>query len=488
MRRSRCTRPNESVSGVATIPPGYGRTGQGAPRRPGAARRPRRRPPRPHRRAGTARPSADAVAASWWLPWRADRRDPHVRAVEGGAHPQEVGLAVGPAAHVGVGDRPDQRAGRGRRGRPCGAAPGRASSSKDTKRRHRVAGQPEDRGAVEQAERERLGRADGDLHPVHRRDAAEHRLHHVGLAHAHAAARHEHVAAGRALAQAGLEHGLVVGHPAEVDRLGAGRRPPGRRASAGSSRGSGRGRGARPAARARRRWRAGPTRGRGTTVTSVRPTLASTPRWVGRSRVPAGTTSSPACTSSPAPRTAVPGSTCSVRSTSSGPGRAAALDHHHRVGPVGHRRAGHDPDRLARADRPVGRHPGHQRWRSTRRRTGAAVAGPGGVGGPHREPVHRRVHERRHRLARGHRLRGHAPDRVGQRHRPRRQHARTPRAPPPSPHRAGSRRQRYDRRSRADCPAADRRNGQVARKSFRKAVNSGPMSGRPAAISTITLR
>ena len=99
-----------------------------------------------------------------------------------------------------------------------------------------------------------------------------------------------------------------------------------------------------------------------------------------------------------APRTAVPAATSSVSSTRVRAGRAAPLDHDHGVGTGGHRRAGHDPDRLARADRPVGGRPA-----ITWPRPGAGPAGragAGGVGGPHGEAVHGRVGEGRHRLGR----------------------------------------------------------------------------------------
>ena len=73
-----------------------------------------------------------AVAASWWLPCAPTGATRTCVAVEGGAHPHEVGLAVGPAGHVGVGDRPDA-AGGPRSARPAmRRSAGRASSSKDT--------------------------------------------------------------------------------------------------------------------------------------------------------------------------------------------------------------------------------------------------------------------------------------------------------------------------------------------------------------------
>ena len=77
--------------------------------------------------------------------------------------------------------------------------------------------------------------------------------------------------------------------------------------------------------------------------------------------------------------------------TPSSPSRVGALDHDDRVGAVGHRRAGHDADRLARR-RPatVGACPAGSSP-TTRSRTGASSPAPDGVGRAHRVAVHRGV-------------------------------------------------------------------------------------------------
>ncbi len=62
-----------------------------------------------------------------------------------------------------------------------------------------------------------------------------------------------------------------------------------------------------------------PTRGRVPTCTPVAPMLANTPRWAGVRAVPAPNTSSPACRSSPARRTWLPGSTAISTRTPSSP-------------------------------------------------------------------------------------------------------------------------------------------------------------------------
>ena len=77
-----------------------------------------------------------------------------------------------------------------------------------------------------------------------------------------------------------------------------------------------------------------------------------------------------------------------------------ALDHHDRVGAVGHRRAGHDADRLAGADRRPSARARPASSPTTRSRTGAPRPRAGGVGGAHRVAVHRGVGERRDRLGR----------------------------------------------------------------------------------------
>ena len=81
----------------------------------------------------------------------------------------------------------------------------------------------------------------------------------------------------------------------------------------------------------------------------------------------------------------------------SSPSAFGALDHHDRVGAVGHRRAGHDADRLARR-RPaiVGARPAGELADDAQRDRGR-VGRARGVGGPHRVAVHRGVRERRHR-------------------------------------------------------------------------------------------
>ena len=86
-------------------------------------------------------------------------------------------------------------------------------------RRHGVAGQAEHRrgSLADDPERERLGRADRDLHPPHVADAVEHDLHEVDVAHRHAPAR-EHGVAGRgAVRDGGGDGRLVVADQAEVD-------------------------------------------------------------------------------------------------------------------------------------------------------------------------------------------------------------------------------------------------------------------------------
>ena len=101
------------------------------------------------------------------------------------------------------------------------------------------------------------------------------------------------------------------------------------------------------------------TRARGCTDTSRALTLASTPSTAGRTTVPGVNSRSPGCTSSPAARTACPGATvASIRTRVARRQPLGVLDHHHGVGTRGHRRPGHDPDRLARLQHPIGRGPG----------------------------------------------------------------------------------------------------------------------------------
>ena len=88
----------------------------------------------------------------------------------------------------------------------------------------------------------------------------------------------------------------------------------------------------------------------------------------------------------------------SIRRTVASPvAPSGALDHHHGVGARGHRRAGHDAHRLARADRRGRRPRPAATVPTTASATGWSGGGAGDVGGPHGEAVHRRVGERRHR-------------------------------------------------------------------------------------------
>ena len=112
-------------------------------------------------------------------------------------HPQEVDLAVGPAAQVDVGDRRRRSGGRVRWWPIIRRSAGRANSSKLTSELTGLPGRPNTgtrRRRREQPEGERLGRLDGHLHPPHVGDAAEHRLHDVVVAHADPAARDDGVA------------------------------------------------------------------------------------------------------------------------------------------------------------------------------------------------------------------------------------------------------------------------------------------------------
>ena len=71
---------------------------------------------------------------------------------------------------------------------------------------------------------------------------------------------------------------------------------------------------------------------------------------------------------------------------------ACALDHHDRVGAVGHRRAGHDANRLAGPD--------CDRRRPARGQLTDHTQATRRVGRAHRVPVHARVREGRHLLGR----------------------------------------------------------------------------------------
>ena len=99
---------------------------------------------------------------------------------------------------------------------------GRAIISKLTIELTGLPGSPKIGVPLDRAEGERLGRLDGDLHPVHVGDPTEHGLHHVVVAHADPAARDDRVTASGGLAQRRLERVLVVADRAEVDDVAAG--------------------------------------------------------------------------------------------------------------------------------------------------------------------------------------------------------------------------------------------------------------------------
>ena len=168
-------------------------------RRRGGGRRTGRRPPRRRRRRAGSRAWARAMAVRWCEPWPpAERTWSTPSPSRSATHPDEVDLAVGPPA-----ERPRRRSPAppgdrlGVAGHP---AQGRAGQQLEAHhRRHGVAGEPEHRRAVDEPEGERLGRADGDLHPAHVADAVEHDLHEVDVAHRHAAAGEHGVAVDGAL-------------------------------------------------------------------------------------------------------------------------------------------------------------------------------------------------------------------------------------------------------------------------------------------------
>ena len=112
-----------------------------------------------------ARSRCDALAA---------RRAHVVAAVVavGGHHPDEVDLAVGPAAQGLVGDRRHRRAGAGVAGWPIiWRRAGRANSSNDTIDDTGLPGRPNTGLPADHAEGQRLGRLDRHLPPVHAPDA-----------------------------------------------------------------------------------------------------------------------------------------------------------------------------------------------------------------------------------------------------------------------------------------------------------------------------
>ena len=184
-----------------------------------------------------ARALASAVAASWWLPWADDRHDVQPAVVaERGDDPNEVHLAVRPAAHAVVGDRQDPRAERvGVAHHPAQRRPGEHLEA--DQRAHRIARQAEHRHAVDRAEGERLGRLDRHLHPTHLGDPAEHGLDDVVVTHADPAAGDD----GVATAAASRSVRSSVASSSGTTPNGARRTRPPRaagRASSGWSRGS----------------------------------------------------------------------------------------------------------------------------------------------------------------------------------------------------------------------------------------------------------
>ena len=154
-----------------------------------------------------------------------------------------------------------------------------------------------------------------------------------------------------------------------------------------------------------------------------------------------------------------------------------ALDHHDRVGTVGHRRAGHDPDRLARSDRDGRRVPGGELADHPEPHR-VLLGWHRGVGGPHRVAVHRGVRERRHRLGRADPLGEHEPERVGA-GRPRPARGGAPRrGPRPATSASGLSRQRGRARARAEVVAPARGRGRAGRARARCWPGGSRASGR----------
>ena len=262
---------------------------------------------------------------------------------------------------------------------------GRTKSSKLTMAETGLPGRPKTgvAGRLEEAEGERLGRPDGDLHPAHGAPAplAQHGLDHVGIADADPAAG---------------EHGVAPCTGAVEDGP---QRPPSSSPTIPRSTGS------HPSCRtrARREWRLAsrifpgrsgtpdstssspvestPTRGRGWTTTSATPWLARLPRWAGVSTVPTAATVSPTATSWP--------TVAHERAGGRGP-----VDHDHRAvgrrgtalssmhtasAPGGQGRTGHDPGGLTGPDHrgPAPTRPGWcRRPRGAPGPTGSGAEGP----------------------------------------------------------------------------------------------------------------
>ena len=284
----------------------------------------------------------------------------------------------------------------------------------------RVSGQPEDGHAVEHPEGQRLGRADGDLPPVHLGDAAEHHLDDVVVAHRHPAAGHHGVAGGGGLLEALGDDRLVVDADAEVDDLAAGlghqrheHRPVGVADLADRERLAGRD----ELVAGRHHRHPGPADDvdGGLTQAGHHPEVGGAEDAAGRKgRVAHGQVA--------------PGQADVV----AGPGLPAddddppvrlvgrVLHHDDGVGAVGGGGAGHDPDGLARPDGDGRRLPRRQLVDHPEA-DGRLRRGPGGVGRPDGIAVDPGVGEGRDGLGGRQVLDRHQAEGVGQRHRRHRQ-------------------------------------------------------------------
>ena len=115
----------------------------------------------------------------------------------------------------------------------------------------------------------------------------------------------------------------------------------------------------------------------------------------GRARRPRASTVSPAAMSSPARRMSLPGLDRAPGPRPRSPPPSVSSTRTTASAPAGHHRPGRDRDRLARAERARRRVPGARLADHARAAAGLG-AGAGGVGGPHRVAVHRRVVEAGH--------------------------------------------------------------------------------------------
>ena len=171
--------------------------------------------------------------------------------------------------------------------------------------------------------------------------------------------------------------GLVVGDQAEVDGLPARLRDQGEERRRFESRIWPGRRAARPPRPARRRWRARRPAAGG--ARAPRPRRCWPARRGGRRRAPRPART-PRRRRARRRRPAAPprptGTAASMADPRAVVEPARALDHHDGVGAGGHRRAGHDPHRLARPERPIGGMPGRHLGdhRQLDRRAGVAPA------------------------------------------------------------------------------------------------------------------